>query len=227
MTEPIYSDVTERLWESLPLVHREQDALQLVPAAGFPLKRWISGLADQVGDVATVVKRIDYEPPDGRDDPSQEVSELVDSTLADAAWLPWLAQLLGVRRITNLTEAQQRAAIGSAVSGFRAGTKEAVGVAAQTTLSGTKSVAVYDHSVARPGDGGGEWDVLIVVRSSEMPGGGATDIINGVIAAEAKPVGVMLHVASVDATWTVLQTNRPTWASWNGKTWAQIQETGL
>jgi hypothetical protein len=226
MAEPTYSEVMEALWASLPLIHRRQDELQPVPAGGFPMKRWLSAFADQVGDVETVIERIDYAPPDDRDDPSQAVSELADASLADAAWLPWLAQILGVQRINNLSEAAQRAAIGSAVSGFRAGTKQAVGVAAQGALTGTKSVAVYDHATLKPGDGGGEWDVLIVTRSSETPGGAAS-VTQAVIDAEAKPAGVVLHHSAVDVTWASLQTIRPTWADWNGKTWAEIQETGL
>lgn len=226
MSEPVFSETMEALWESLPQVHREQDRLQTVPPDGYPMKRWLSAFADQVGAVDDVVRRIDYAPPDDRDDDSQAVSELADASLADAAWLPWLAQILGVRRVTNLSETAQRDAISSAVSGFRAGTRSAVGTAAQAALTGTRSVAVYNHAVAEPGDGGGEWDVLIITRSSETPGG-ASSVFDAVIGAEAKPAGVVLHHASVDVTWATLHTLRPTWADWNNKTWAEIQETGL
>jgi hypothetical protein len=225
MAEPIFTDATERAYAALPAVHREEDRLQPDPVAGYPLKRWLSGLGDQVGEVDELIARIDFETPDAMEYPEQAVSELADPDLADAAWLPWLAQLLGVRRGT-LTDAGLRDAIRGAVSGFRAGTKGAIAAAASTVLTGTRAVAVYDHSISDPGDGGGEWDVLIVTRASETPGGAAS-VLNAVAAANAKPAGVILRHAGTDVQWSVLIANRPTWAAWNGKTRTQIVETGM
>lgn len=212
-------------WAGTPNASESLQAARDADPGGYPMKRFLSSMGDQVGDVMTLIGRIDYAPPDDRDDPdTQTRSDLADADYADAAWLPWLAQLIGLGDIRGLSDAARRAAIKGATSGFRGGTKSAIARAVQPVLTGTQSVAVYDHSIARPNDGGGEWDVLVVTRGSETPGG-SQSVIDA--AKPAKPVGVIIHHTVVDVTWATLMAQRPTWASWNNQSWTKIQETGL
>lgn len=152
-------------------------------------------------------------------------SDLADPYAADIAWLPWLAQLVGVVIDQSQDVVSQRAAITNAYRGINVGTKTALQNALLPYLTGTRFIKVYDHSNVLDGIGnGGEWDVLIVTKESETPVGVdpaqiATDI--GV-----KPAGVKLWHANFETTWSELETDRPTWLDWNGNTWRQVEETG-
>jgi hypothetical protein len=157
-----------------------------------------------------------------------DTSDLVDAASADDSWLPWLGQLFGVDLAPGLNVIERRDAVRYASSGFKAGSKPALGDAVRSELTGTKSVAIYDHSTDAPsGVGAGtQWEVLIVTRSSETPAGGAA-ILDAVARKGAKPAGVKLYHKSVEATWATIEATYPTWADWETKTWSQIEETGL
>lgn len=208
---------TLRVYAELPLAYRDADE-----QFGWPLLSWLSLLLDQIGAAVDLYDRIDARTVDEGGSPS-ETSDLTDPLKADAAWLPWLAQHVGVKT-KGLTVSEQRAAIAGASSGFAVGTKGAVAAAAATALTGGQFVRVYDHSTTTPGDGG-QWDVLIVTRSEETPNPAA--VTAAVIAAGAKPAGVVLHQRSYSASWTAEQTAFPTWADRNGRPWLDIEEAGL
>lgn len=221
MAEPVYSETTEELYDRLPEVHREQDAAQIGP--DFPLKRFLSVLGDQLGEVAELVDRFGFLTRDEGGAPDA-TSDLVDPTTADTAWLPWLAQLVGVRKAAGLSDDSLREAIRSSTTGFRAGTKAAVGAAVKPFLSGTKYVEVVPFSIDERGNGG-VWDLMVITRASETPG--PLNVPAVIVAAGAKPAGMVLHHRAYSTTWADLQTGRPTWAQWNGQTWIAIEETGL
>lgn len=152
-------------------------------------------------------------------------SELVTPEVADDAWLPWLAQLVGVQLNPNLTRQAKVAAIRSASAGWQSGTKAAIAAAAQTALTGSQYVRVFDHSIAAPGDGG-QWDVLILTRTSETPDPAA--VLTAVVAQGAKPAGVVLYHASYAASWDAIVADFPTWAAIEGAgSWTAIEEAGL
>lgn len=205
---------TLRVYLELPLAYRDADE-QL----GWPLLAWLSLLLDQAGEIVDTVDRIDITG----DTDTAEVSELVAPDLADADWLPWLAQHVGVRP-AGLSAAALRDAIKAATSGYRVGTKAAISDAARAALTGTQFVKVFDHSVANPGDGGA-WDVLIVTRAEETASGAA--VLAAVLAAGAKPAGVVLHQRSYSASWTAMTTAYPTWADRNSHRWLDLEEAGL
>ncbi len=221
MTGPIYSPTTERMYRALPEHYRDSDA-----ALGYPLKRYLSATGDRLGEVETLLDRIDYRmgdeatpgaPPDS--------SDLVDPDRADRAWLPWLAQLLGVRLSPGLSEAEQRDAVRFAAAGWRSGTKRAVADAARSALTGSRYVAVYDHTTSTSGIGkGGEWDVLLVTRATETPD--VALVLSSVQRQNAAPAGVKLWHAAYEAKWFQVHTALPTWADWNARTWAQVQDVG-
>lgn len=218
MAEPVYSDTTERMWARLPEYIRVADSGQ-----NFTLKRWFSSVADELGTVVGLLDRIDYvSVPEGGG--PGDTSDLVDPATADSAWLPWLAQAVGVTLDPTLSDAERRSAIAGASTGFMAGTKTAVARAAQTELSGTKHAEVYDH---RTDSGPGTmWDVLIVTRPSETPG--SAEVLAAVSRKGAKPAGVTLWWRAYEASWDTLATVAPTWNDIEALgSWDAVQEAGL
>jgi hypothetical protein len=218
MTRPAVSASTERWYARLPHAWRDGD-----DERDWPLLRYMSLLGDQLGEVQTLLDRIDYLSPADGGAPG-DTSDLVNPATADAAWLPWLAQLVGVRLPADVTGQAARDAIAGAVAGFMAGTKTAVAAAAQSALTGGRYVAVYDHSITVQGDGG-VWDVLLVTLETETPDPSA--VLAAVTAKRAKPAGVVLHHRTYTATWAVIEAAYPTWADRNGLTWTQLHETGM
>lgn len=226
--EPVYSDKTERLYAGLPAQLRADDA-----EAGFGFKLLLSLIGDRTANVSELVRRFTYLP--GVDLATAELrellgpglgatSDLVDPASADPAWLMWLAQIPGVTLAPGLSEQGRRDAIEGAVNGWAAGTRDSIRDAARTALIGSRFVSVLDHSIDTAGDGG-RWDVLLVTAVSETPDVDA--VLAAVSAADAVPVGVLLHHRAYTATWAAVEAAFPTWADRNGLTWAQLEEAGL
>jgi hypothetical protein len=224
-TDTGYSRVTEDFYASLPAAHRLEDAAQEMPDGAFPMKRWCASMTEQIGQVDAVIVAADYEPADSRDTQEQAISQLADPDTAPVQWLPWVGQAVGVRVNTLLPAAEQRDQVRGAVSGFSGGTRKALIAAAQSALSGTQHLEVYDHSIANPYDGGGEWDVLLVTDAAET----ANDqvVLAAIIEKNAKPAGVIIHTRSFASSWDAIEGIRATWAEWDGSTWTQIEQTGI
>lgn len=228
MSEPFFTPTTERLYLRLPEYIRLSDARN-----DYLLKRWVSCTVDAQGDIDLLMNRINYTTvPDGG--LPGEKSDLVDPYTADAAWLPWLAQLVGINLPLRLTEMERRDAIFFATSGYKVGTKRAVADAAKSELTGTRYARVYDHSITTPGDGG-MWDVLIVTRGTETPSGAA--VVDAVLKKRAKPAGVLLRHRSYTASWELsfrdsagsIPGKYPSWGALeadNGN-WIKIEEAGI
>lgn len=191
MARPTVSPFTERVYEQLPSVYIDNDS-----SVDYPLLRYLSLLCDQAGEIADIYDRLNYD-----DTNPTGTSDLSDPATADEAWLPWLAQMVGADTF-GLSGQAVRDAIAGAVSGFRSGTKTAIADAARSALTGTRYVKVYDHSVANVGDGG-QWDVLLVTRTSETADVPA--VLAAVTAKNAKPAGVQLHHRAYSATYTEVQ----------------------
>lgn len=152
-------------------------------------------------------------------------SDLVDPYAADPAWLPWVAQLFGMVLDQNLSIENQRDSIALGVTGFNAGTKAALAQAAKPYLTQTRTTLVFDHSIVNPGDGGGQFDVLLITRLSETPPG--TNLATLLTASGAKPAGVVLHHRSFQASWNAVLTAYPKWAQWQTVPWRTLEESGL
>jgi hypothetical protein len=159
MTEPIYTDTTERLYQSLPECFRTEDE-----STNWTLKKFLSSMGDQLDVIDTLTDRYTYVPPE--EGPGYRTSDLVDPEVAEAPWMPWLAQLVGVALDTSLPLPEQRATIANSILGIKAGSKAAIAAAAGTVLSGSKEVKVYDHSSTSIGNGG-QWDVMLVTKDTE------------------------------------------------------------
>lgn len=152
-------------------------------------------------------------------------SDLVNPRAANAEWLPWLAQLFGVRLDLKWSVPDQRDAILTPYLGFGAGTREALVMASKQYLTRTKTVRIYDHSIPNGINAGGQWDVLLVTRNSETPT--TLDLPAELIKMQVKPAGVLLHHQAYEATWNVIEPARPQWDDWDGNSWTTIEETGL
>ena len=72
-------------------------------------------------------------------------SPLLDLGRCPDVALPWLGQLVGVRLPPGLTPAEQRQRIAS-TDGFRRGTPDAIRNAAWATLTGNRTVILYERS---------------------------------------------------------------------------------
>lgn len=200
MPEVIYSDKTERVWARIPAEVRADDE----PAGGFKLLA--SLIADRTDNISTLVRRFTYLPGADRDtDELRELlgvgagqtADLVDPATADPGWLPWLAQIPGVTITPGMSTLARRDAISGAVSGWAAATRQSIADAARTALIGARYVQVLPHSIVNDGDGG-RWDVLLVTRVSDTPDVAA--VLAAVRAANAEPVGVLLHHRAYSAT---------------------------
>jgi hypothetical protein len=190
MARPAVTALTDRLYAQLPAMYRDADE-----PLDFPLLRFLSLLGDLAGEVDVLHDRVSADEPGGR-------SELADPAVADLAWLPWMAQMVGVRLPPNLTGQAARDAVAFASSGYRGGTKAAVADAARSALIGARYVKIHDHSITEPGNGG-EWDVLLVTRVSDTPDVQA--VLDAVVSKRAKPAGVVLHHRAYSATYAQVQ----------------------
>lgn len=88
---PAVAAFTRRWFDDLPEVYRAADEAD--PSVdGWPLLRYLSLLGDQADELSTLVDRFALHD-DGAGD---WTSDLSNPATADAAWLPWLAQMAGI-----------------------------------------------------------------------------------------------------------------------------------
>lgn len=215
MTEPIFDDVTEDVYATLPEVYRTEDE-----PLGFPLKRWLSGIGSIQDEVKDLYERLHFVTPEDGGDPSAS-SELADPIKADVAWLPWLAQFVGLR-LEFHGSSTWRDLLTSNQNGARPGTKEALKEVARHVLTGTKYVEVYDHSISAPGNGG-EWDVMILTVTTET----LSDPAAHITASGLKPAGILLHAVTFESTFDEIEAGFANWNAIEATDWQGIEEVGL
>jgi hypothetical protein len=186
MARPDASDFTDRLYDRLPELYKAADEAD----GDYPLLRYLSLLGDQAGEVETLLDRVD---PD-----VAGVSELLDADLADAAWLDWLAQVVGVPS-GDYTIAELRAAISGADALRQRGSSATMADAVRPLLTGAQYVYIASHY-------GDVWTVAILTVGIETP-----TTSDELLAAAAlnKPAGVTL-VHLVGLTWDDIEAY-PTW----------------
>lgn len=239
--QPELNPFAQRIFDRLPEAYRSFDA-----NSGYPLALYIDSITDRLGDIEIVINRIRGQRPVGPADPEPwslhptevddyrtnrvlHLSELGDPYNADAAWLPWLVQMVGGRLDPAASVDEQRDTIRYATSGWQAGSVASIEYAARTALTGTQFAKVVPHQLS-DGTAGGPWDVVIMTRTSETPDPSA--VLATVMRKGVKPAGVVLHHRPVEASWDILESLRPVWDVWESDaqgvvTWDRLAETGL
>lgn len=212
MADPTVHPFTRRLYDELPEFYRDADADNGSPD-GRPLLRFLSLVGDQLGAVEDLVDRLDPDVGAG--------SDLLDPYAADAAWLPFLAQLLGVAFLPpGLSVDDQRAAIAGAVGGWRAGTRQALTDAARAALTDPSG-----YVSVRPHSGGDPFAIGVSVDPEYAPAD--LDLVIAAIEdAHARPAGIRLVIDLYAAAWATLESARDTWAGFDAVAgWARLEGT--
>lgn len=256
MAEPIFSTTTERIYKSLPEFYRNLDIKANSYADSvnidYPLKKWLSGIVDALGDIDTTVERFHYVPieqrnnyveartpettyerPSGLEDigrgfaPINLTSDLFDARTANVEWLNWLSNLLGTKITDNDTEAIKRDKLTYAYNGYTAGSRKSVIDAMKSVLTGGKYVTLYDHtyvvgSLLTPTTD--EWYMTVVTKTPETPVG--LDVSALLISKDAKPAGVKVYYVSYSLSWSGLESLLPTWSAIDATgTWDTLETT--
>lgn len=160
MARPTPHPTTERLYARLPEHYRVADARQTGP--DWPLLRYLSLVGDRAGELEDLLDRIDYVPPEDGG-AAGDTSDLVDADQASPAWLPWLAQLVGIELDTSEPLTTQRARITGVEPTWQTGSREAIEAAVAAQLTGTQEVEVTPHW------GGDVWVIGIGTIEAETP----------------------------------------------------------
>lgn len=137
--------LTGLVYDGLPETYRTLDE-----AGGGPLLTYLDGLLGQFDPIMALIDRVTYVPADDDQLDPTETSDLVDPALADAGWLPWLRQLVGVPLLEGQSIAEQRTALADPPAAWAHGTPVAIAAAARRGLTGTKTVQVVPHYEGDP-----------------------------------------------------------------------------
>lgn len=141
---------------------------------------------------------------------------LFDADECPAYALPWLSQFVGVRIEDQWSEEEIRAAIKNP-SGWKRGTPEAIRLAARATLTGSKSVSIFE----RDGDA---YNLTVRTLTSETPDEAATEAA----ILRQKPIGLLLdYQAIAGQTWADVVSNHADWDEVTDTyaTWEQMVAT--
>lgn len=239
---PYMSVLVDRLYSRLPEVYRTMDTVN----SDWPFKRYLAGALDLAGQIDQTVVGITGDRPIGPLAPepwalsAQELldwraaratraSALGDPVQADAAWLTWMAQMVGARLDPAATEQERRDTIQYATSGWRGGTRSAIADAAKSVLTGTKYARVIPHFRSASGGGiepGTVWDIVIVTLTAETPD--PAQVLGAVLRKGVKPAGATLYHSAYQATWEQIEAIFPQWRDWEAAgSWDAIQGAGL
>lgn len=165
MPAPTLSDGAAELYAMLePLAYADEEN-------GWALAHFCQALSLQLDDIEAIVR-------DDGDRPGW--ADMLDATAAPAAWLPWLAQLVGVTVPTGASEADARAAIQSP-EGFSRGTPASIVKAAQKYLTGSKIVYLRERD-------DGAYHFTVSTRTSETPDSDA--VLAELL--KVKPIGLVM-----------------------------------
>jgi len=171
---PVVGSVAEDLFAALGPWAWEDEA-----SATWQLLELCQGIGVTLQDIEDVIRDSDQGPG---------WSAVLDADRAPAAWLPWLAQFVGVRLRQGLAPEVAREAIKGMV-GFRRGSPGALRAAAQQYLTGNKYVIINERV------GGNAYQLAIRTITAETPDPDL--VLNAIL--EQKPAGIVLDYATVDA----------------------------
>lgn len=171
MSAPVLRGMAADVYEDLEPLAREDDQ------HGYALAHLVAALCAPVEDLWDWTLETDDTPAMGA---------FLDPDRCPAFAVPWLGQFRGVRIPAGTPDAVARQRVKDA-AGFERGKTSAIVAAAQTTLTGTRTVNVTE----RPS--GDAWKLTVRTRTSETPDSAAT--LAAMLA--VKPGGITLtHVVS-------------------------------
>ena len=139
---------------------------------------------------------------------------LMDPDRIPIQFLPWLAQMVGVRLRDGLGESQQRERV-RRTDGWERGTPGAIAAAAKQYLTGNRTVLLRERA------NGDAYQLTVITHTSETPNAAA------VLAAlnEQKPAGILLtHLVYSGNDWYHVVDN---YATWNAVIGAYLTWTDL
>lgn len=153
MAKPALTESGERLYNQLaPTFFREDEKY------GWAGALFVSAFARMFDDAAAIVQPSGLKPG---------FAILADPANIPAVWLAWLAQFVGVDLTTSPNTATSRLWIKSPL-GYTRGTTAAMLLAAQATLTGTKTVYFYTRY------GGEPFAIKAATLASETPSASVT-----------------------------------------------------
>lgn len=190
------------------LLDELQPFIDADPQGGRDTRALIAGIAAMAEPISSIIRDSDAGPG---------WSALVSPTRCPAEWLAFPAQLVGTDLAPGLTEEEQRMVI-QLQPGLRRGSIEAQVLAAQLTLTGTRTVIPTERF-------GGAWRQRFITRTEETPDPAAT------LAAlkSQKPIGIIIqHDVFDGVTWEDIAARSDstyTWADLKGSftTWDDVR----
>lgn len=192
MARPVVSDAAEDLYAALEPAFTQYDEGLDWPALNL-CAAFVSGDIDLIYQLVL----------DSDAGPGWQI--LLDPDRCPAAFLPWLAQVVGATLRPDMDEAARRAAIKSPEA-FGRGTIEAIEAVAKRRLTGTKTVIVEERYT------GLAWRLRIVTLEEETPDPALTE---SEITAEQKPIGILLYFnRRVNWIWGEVRVE-PAWDTWS------------
>lgn len=172
MARPAVGTLAEEVYERLEPVTHEEEQLD------WPLLALLGALLDRAQEVADLARESDDGPG---------WSSIVDPDRAPAAWLPWLAQLVGVEipptgtpEASGLDEAAQRLRI-KETDGQNRGTVAAIKGAARQYLTGDRTAYLTERH-------GSAYALAVATLEAETP----SPLLVEAALLEQKPAGLVL-----------------------------------
>lgn len=200
ITRATPNPVTDRWYDFLPEVYRQVDEDN-----GWALYAFMDACCSVLVEPTLIADRI-------------AGGQFTDPALADDAWIPWVAQAVG---IIGVGLAQQRARLATIAGDPAVGSRGYLEILTQTFLTDTKYVIV---SAAPP------WGIEVRIRAEELSlVGGTVDGLRAALYATGRiPAGYVLTVLIDVQTWAQLAVAmQGTWAPGEGKTWKVIDTWGM
>ena len=195
--------VVDRWYDSLPAVYRDADGEDTSTSAGWPLYGYLDAVASPLRGPSATADRI-------------AAGDLTDPNTADDAWIPWLAQAVGV---TGTGVAAQRAALVGLLTSPALGSREYLAAVTRTFLTGSRDVTVTPLS---------GWGIQIRVLAADLDlVGDLAGLTAALYATGQVPTGYQISCTADDVTWAQVDAALPTWAPGEGVTWGRIASMGL
>lgn len=176
MPKTVVSDTATELYESLGPWYRAAEARGVSTDKWELIEMCEASIGLGLDPINVLVRDSDAGPG---------WSIVMDTDRAPVEWLPWNAQIGGVRVLQGLIEAAQRARIKS-TDGMKRGSPGAIVGAAQQFLAGTKTVYLVERH-------GSAYRLTVATNAAETPDLAA--MTRAVIA--QKPGGIVMAVTTV------------------------------